>query len=236
MLLILKFILILTIFLLQNSYAQEEFDLNNITKNLEVAKDLALKFEPKKSMDITSEIRKSIIHRCNDKKILKIYAETFAVDSISLYLSGNREEALKLFKKSISLFPEIKKYISNDEKISPKIKNDLITIELEENTFLVEIFSEDDIFVNGEKICQTSCQINIKSGTKIICTGNICIEKEINQNEKIFLPQMETNKKSFRKTLLTLGIPVAIATTVIAVILITSKEKKTQGIRIIVFE
>lgn len=90
---------ILGIFFLhsQNSYAQE--DLNNITKNLELAKNLALKFEIKKSKNITAEIRKTIIHKCNDKKFLKVYAETFAIDGISSYLSGNKEENLKIWSK-----------------------------------------------------------------------------------------------------------------------------------------
>ncbi len=218
----------------QNSYAQE--DLNNITKNLELAKNLALKFEIKKSKNITTEIRKTIIHKCNDKKFLKVYAETFAIDGISSYLSGNKEEALELFKRAISLSPEIKNNMSADEMIPQKIRNDLITLEPEENTFFVEIISEGDIFVNGEKICQAPCQTNIKSGMKIICTEKICIEKEINQNEKIFLPEPERSKRSFTKTFLTIGIPIAIATTTIAIILITSNDKKTQGIRIIILE
>lgn len=223
---------------IQQIYAQDtkQDEIKEIKTELDIAKELALKFESNKSNEITSKIRKNIIHKCKDKKFLKLYAEAFIIDGISLHISGKVPEALRLFKTSVSFFPEIKEYIRTDEKIPHKIRDEIIKIEPERNTVLVEIFSEGEIFINGEKICQNTCQVNIKTGMNIICKDDICVEKEIRQNEKIFFQTNSISKRSFTKTALIIGIPVAIAGTATAVILLSLKEKKSQGLRIIIFE
>lgn len=224
---VLAFALILHIQLSKSFGTETESD-------IEQAKELILRFEFKEARESLQEIRRKIIQKCRDKESVKTYLMTYVLEGISLYLEGNQIEAEKKLKSVLPVSRELEQLIRADQKLPKKIKDFIGNIKSDEKVYQVDILSGGDIFINGEFSCRTPCTVSLTQGINIVCTSELCIEKLITTEEKLFFRETEKHSKKIVTSVISVIVSSILVATITSAILM--KNEKKQVLKIVIYE